>query len=48
VVVYREAPVVVYSQPAAGVAPEPIIYPRDGQSAQQTEACMDARGYTQR
>jgi hypothetical protein len=73
VVVYREAPVVVYSQPAA---PEPIIYPRHGQSAQQTEAdrqdcnrwastqrhamgssqafnrateaCMDARGYTQR
>ena len=76
VVVYREAPVVVYSQSAASAAPEPIIYPRHGQSAQQieadrqdcnrwastqrhamgssqafnraTEACMDARGYTQR
>lgn len=76
VVVYREAPVVVYSQSATSAAPEPIIYPRNGQSAQQTEAdrqdcnrwastqrhamgssgafnrateaCMDARGYTQR
>jgi hypothetical protein len=76
VVVYREAPVVVYSQPAPPAVPEPIIYPRNGQGAQQTEAdrqacnqwattqrnamgssdafnratqaCMDARGYTQR
>ena len=79
VVVYREATTVVYSQPAAPAAPaapEPIIYPRNGQSAQQTEAdrqdcnrwastqrnamgssgafnrateaCRDARGYTQR
>jgi hypothetical protein len=79
VVIYREAPTAIYSQPsapAAPAAPEPIIYPRNGQSPEQTEAdrqacnrwattqrnamgsssafnrateaCMDARGYTQR
>jgi ABC-type nitrate/sulfonate/bicarbonate transport system substrate-binding protein len=85
---YVEAPVIVQERPAVVVEegpppvkippsrPDPVIYPRNGQSAQQleadrqdcnrwastqrnamgssgafnraTEACMDARGYTQR
>ncbi len=42
-VVYREVPVPVYrevprQEPVAKSPPEPIIYPRNGQSAQQLEA----------
>jgi hypothetical protein len=42
-VVYREVPAPVYrevprQEPVAKAPPEPIIYPRNGQSAQQLEA----------
>lgn len=48
VVVYREPPVVyspppvVYSPPLPPPAPEPVIYPRNGQSPEQTEADRQA------
>lgn len=41
--VYREVPPVAeYREPVAPSRPEPIIYPRNGQSAQQTEADRQA------